>query len=178
MAETPYRKGLHNIPTIVAGELVVPTTRSYSGWDGCEPRLVEEVVCNSEGDRWGYKIRNPISPVGYSIYNCNNFDPAPAWAQALRQETKMPIERTKFFALKLTDGAQVKEGLLLEAVGHGVGDMHRVYMTTPQRDSQHEVRVDVNARLKEGDRWLVVQTVCLFEGESPRPPIRVTEYSR
>jgi hypothetical protein len=69
-------------------------------------------------------------------------------------------------------------GLILDPIGNPhPGDMSGDIDTTPLRNSQHEVRTDVNKRIAEGDKWLVVKTVCLFEGAEPRPPIRVTEYA-
>lgn len=174
MAKTPYRKGFQGPPPLSAGDWVCPKISSYYGWRKQEPRQIEEVVYFEEADRWTYRICNPTSEKGYSNYNVNNFYKV---GDAHYGEHKMAAyEKTKFFAMKIASPYGT-ESLSFEATSvFHPGDMARTLHTTPLRDHQSAVRADVSSRIQEGDRWLVVQTVCMFEGEPPRPPIRVTEY--
>lgn len=145
----------------------------YPGWPQGEYRRVLEVRLEPyEGRFWVLVVLKPGASM-VSSYNPHNFE---------KQEcAEMAYEKTKFFAMKMNPGQlpgnATDLGLRLYPVMVGsLSDIHSDAMTTPLRDSRHEVRVDVTKLIAEGDRWLVVQTVCLIEGEEPRPPIRVTEY--
>lgn len=137
-------------------------------WPRGEYREVHSVELDYEEKFWTIQIWNPHLRQ-YSRYNPRNFEK--------RDNTEMAYEATRYFAVKLSPGDQQDgQPLSLAPITPGVGDMHSSADTTPLRKTRHEVKVDVQKIVQEGDRWLVVQTVCLIEGEEPRPPIRVTEY--
>ena len=125
-------------------------------------------------------LKNKHSPYGTSDYDARNF----TLHQRQENAEMAAYEATKFFAVKLrtdyreqTDYHEQTDGLALETIQRSApGDMSLHVHSTPLRSHRTQVQSDVKARIAEGDRWLVVQTICLIEGEEPRPPIRVTEY--
>jgi hypothetical protein len=146
-------------PPIRAGDWISPSPSryNYSGaqhrWPSGEWRKVHAV----EIDENGYYVLVVWNPVkgDFSRYTPYNF---------VEQENRKMAgyERTKYIGARATEDGDIAYG----------GD--REY--TQWRNSQHEVRVDIAKVIGAGDKWLVLQTVCLIEGEEPRPPIRVTEY--
>jgi hypothetical protein len=75
-------------------------------------------------------------------------------------------ERTKYFAMKLASDYHLHEdGVVFDETSG-----------TLLRGSKHQTALDVTRIIKEGEKWLVLQTVQLMEGQPPRPPIAITEY--
>jgi len=158
-------------PPFEDGDLITPKRNSYRypDWPHGEYRPIIRVTLDSyDGSRWTLAVLRP-GRNSVSFYNPHNFEKKDAEMAA--------YEKTKYFAMKLSDGIQeTNHGLRLDTHTIGPGDMALTEYTTPLRDHRTQVQGDVKARIAEGDRWLVVQTVCLIEGEEPRPPIRITEY--
>lgn len=127
----------------------------YSGnheWPKGEARQVLAVAINESGGYWELAVWNP-NMKAVSRYNPGNFK------TITKQEAPMAAyERTKYFASRIDEN-----GAILGA-------------HTSFTDTKSETIHNVKSMIGEGQRWLVLQTVCLVEGEEPRPPIRITEY--
>lgn len=147
------------------GDEVMCVTHQYESIRFGERRTVLEVIPNS--NPWDLiKLRNAFSPIGTSNYTSANFKLVKP--KRKKEQEQMAYERIKYFAIKLNDPDQ-----------HGNIDgatVLSVDVTTPLRDSKHQVQIDVGKHIQHGEQWLLVSTVALIEGEAPRPPIRVTEY--
>jgi hypothetical protein len=177
----PFRKGDYVIPTLADSR--------YPGWKGMEPREIEDVVFDvydGSTGRWRYKIWNPVKPIyltdilrhatgvkpdsygGYSLYNPANFELY--HCNQSKEDTTMSYRQTRFFAMQVL-GEDTMGGF--NVVDKGA---ESPIVTTPLRAHQSEARKDVKDQIREGEQWVVCQTVCLIEGEAPRPPIRVTEF--
>lgn len=157
------------------GDVVRCLAHHYSGVQFGEYTSVVKVSHQPHTGNELITLKNSCSPYGTSDYDASNFK---LHFRPKRNRPMATAERTKYFAVKLNP-AYIHDdgGLVFDEVGKiHPGDIAGGLSTTPLRNSQHEVRVDVNKRIAEGDKWLVVQTVALLEGEEPRPPIRVTEY--
>jgi hypothetical protein len=148
----------------------------YQGWAPGEAREVVEVVYLELSDVWVIKISNPLSPLGYSNYTPTNFKRAPfqysgkQWvAQQQFKQKDTPMERVKFFAMKIGNFQEDDERLTLSS-----GKWPEIM--TPLRDSRHQTQIDVQKQIVEGEQWVVVSTVQKMEGLAPRPPIQITEY--
>lgn len=147
-------------PPFEAGDRITPKSGGYSydnaqhRWPHGEYRTVKAVTTDEDGKFYTLTVWNPVAGRN-SNYTPNNFE---------KQDTKTmaPYERTKYIGVKATDDGDIPYKEDCEF--------------TEWRNSQHEVRCDIAKTIGAGDKWLVLQTVCLIEGEEPRPPIRVTEY--
>lgn len=160
---TPKWTKEHGHPPFKAGDMVgLNGNYRYPGWAHGEQRVIIEVEYSEFEDRWALAISNPQSPYGVSKYNPRNFT---------KDTVNMAYERTKFFAAKITNGDLIDAQLDGE-MSNDVGDP----LNTPMRDSKYQVQQDVAKIIKHGEKWLVLQTVAMIEGEEPRPPIRITEY--
>lgn len=158
---TSYWRHKDGHPPFNAGDTVTLNGNyKYPGWGVGEARTVIAVNYSENEDRWTLAIANPQSPFGVSNYNPHNFMKGPATM----------YERIKYFAAKIVDGD------MLEIQINGETSRNGDIMNTEMRDSKHQVQVDVAEVIKHGDKWLVLQTVAMIEGEEPRPPIRITEY--
>ena len=160
-------KGREGRPDFEGGDMITPNGNyRYGGnykWPTGEYRQVLGVVYNTDYDYWSLEVFNPELRV-VSKYNPRNF--------IKEHETVAPhYQKTKYCAVKL-DPSQTsphEDGLCTIESSGG-------FTTTPLRDTASMVKRDVEDRLQEGDRWMIIQTHSLLEAEPPRPPIRITEY--
>lgn len=143
-------------PPFEVGDRITPKPHGYSydnaqhQWPHGEYRTVKAITTDEDNRYYTLTVWNPVAGRN-SNYTPHNFQ---------KQDTEImaPYERKKYLGIQVDDK------------GDATGEH------TQWRDSRHEVRVDVANRINPGDRWIVLETVCMIEGEEPRPPIRVTEY--
>lgn len=113
-------------------------------------------------------LRNNFSPytdasgMRTSEYDASNFELV---RRPAKEKAMAAYEKTKYCAIRVGNDEAI-DGVTIS----GATD------ETEWRDTKHQVTVDVGKVIKEGERWLVLQTVMMIEGEEPRPPIRITEY--
>lgn len=167
-----------NPPPFRKGDWVVPSKArtKYPGWHPAVPRQIAEVVWDGDEryGRWSYRIFNPQKNSqymdGYSHYNPDNFELA---SNKLLGTTPM-TQKAQFFAIRLQEEQTTGDGSLeiTDVRNTDAGAIH----TTPLYDTKQDVVELVRSRILHGERWMVLQTVCLLEGEEPRPPVRITEY--
>lgn len=149
-------------PEIKVGDMVVPNGRhKYGGlhkWPSNEPRRVSAVRLEDHPTPyWTISVWNPQLDK-YSNYDPRNF-------KVVNPEENGEIgmaQRAVYYAVDFTEN---KEGY-----GPESRTIRGPYST------KHEARVDVATIIHEGDKWVIMQTIMLIEGEPPRPPIRITDY--
>jgi len=146
------------------GDVVRCAVDHYAGLRRGWSRVVLE--SHIKGDSEVIVLRNKTSPytnadgVPTSEYLACNFTFV---RRPQKENAEMAAyERTKFIGVRATEDGNIDASSNREQ--------------TSWRDTKHEVRVDVAKIISEGEKWIVVQTVMMIEGEEPRPPIRITEY--
>lgn len=160
--KSTWRGSIQGRPPFEAGDRVTPNGNyKYRGWGHSEFRDIESVDYDEEFDRWTIRIKNHLSPLGYSNYSPNNFQQS--WYDREQRKTpKMAQERSKYIGIRID-----AEGIPRVELGF-----------TPWMDTRHQAQVFVGQMIDTGQRWIVMQTVQMMEGEEPRPPIKITEYAR
>lgn len=162
MAKAPKWRVHQGKPPFNAGDLVTPISRGYHGWYVGDTREVKYIHYDEFNDRVTIVIDNPKSPYGESKYNPNLLRVV---TPAHKRNEGMAYEKKQWIGLKIDPSYSS----VAEAIGHPQDN-------TAMLNSQHEVRVEVAKRVREGDHWIVLETVAMIKGEPPRPPISVTEY--
>lgn len=86
------------------------------------------------------------------------------------------VDAPKLTTAQLNAGMSENGGFHLADVNGDHEEDENHYDTTPLRTAKTQVMDDIKKIIKSGERWIVCQTVCMMEGEEPRPPIRMTEF--
>ncbi len=110
-------------------------------------------------------LKNAFSQYDTSQYLARNWKfhhrPEP------KEKTKMAnaYEKTKYFGVRLSKN-QRYEGCI---------DIDNDEMTK-LHDSKHAAITDTQSIMKEGEDWVILQTIARVRLAEPKPPIVVTEY--
>lgn len=142
------------------GDFIQCLTRTFEEYALHQKVVVQDALYDVATAKWKVKLPNSQSPVGHTWYLAEN------WRLLSRgphnQESEMAAyEKTKYFAIRM-DEEQASLAFASTA--------------TEPRDLKSDTLKDVKEFIQPGERWMVLQTICLVEVEDPKPPIRVTEY--
>lgn len=119
------------------------------------------------------KLENDLTENGTCWYLAENWSLVEPVKQVRQKEAQLVgFAKTQYFAVRLDTS---KQSPFLE-MDIKIAPSNTAYIVqTILADSKREVLEYVKNAVKEGEKWIILQTVSLIEPEEPKIPLKITE---